>query len=151
MLICVKYVGLAMAKQEVLYRETRFGKRSMGRGSIVNMGSGFSVATMPGLVSYTASKHAVLGLTKTAALDLAADEIRVNAVCPSWVKGPMMDALFNMAPPLKDFIHRAVPFKRICDPDEVGEVIVFLASPAASYVTGTYVMVDAGVTLTCHV
>lgn len=151
MLICVKHVAAAMAKQEPIFKETRHGRRSLGRGSIVNMGSGFSVAAFPGLISYVTSKHAVIGLTKTAALDLAADQIRVNAVCPSWVKGRMLNALLEKSPELSDFIHRAVPFKRVCDPDEVGQTIVFLASPAASYINGTHVTVDAGTTLTCHV
>lgn len=82
------------------------------------------------------------------ALDLAAYDIRVNAVCPSWVATPMVQRDFDITPELQALIQAAVPVGRMAIPEEVGDVIVLLCSPSASYVNGTGLFIDAGVTLT---
>lgn len=77
------------------------------------------------------------------ALDLAPHGIRVNSVCPSWVETPMIDAIGG-SEKLRDMINDAVPLGRIAQPEEVADVVVFLCSPQASYVTGNSWMVDGG-------
>ena len=82
-----------------------------------------------------------------AAIDHAADGIRVNAVCPTWVRTPMVDGEFQRNPTMTDLMKSIVPIKRIAETDEVSEVIAFLCSPAASYINGTPIMIDNGVSL----
>lgn len=84
------------------------------------------------------------------ALDNAPYGIRVNCLCPSWVKGPMIDRAIAGNPSLADAIKRAVPMGRIAQPDEISDVVMFLSSPRSSYVTGAGWIVDGGVTLQMH-
>lgn len=84
------------------------------------------------------------------AQDVATKGIRVNAMCPSWVRSPMYDSECQKFPPIQDFIKAAVPLGRPAEPDEVGESVVYLCSPAASYVNGIGLILDAGLTLTVH-
>ena len=120
-------------------------------GAIVNVSSisghcGSAVAT-----AYTASKHAVLGMTKSAALDLAEYDIRVNAVCPAPIDTPMVrnlgtrqqakDPSFDIAAVMSS----GTPLKRLGDPGEVASAILFLASEQASFITGAGLPVDGGV------
>ncbi|KAL9012830.1 MAG: hypothetical protein Q9173_002422 [Seirophora scorigena] len=149
-MLCVRAVSKAMAGQEPLTHQGRRGSRDLGRGSIVNLGSVNSYCAAPGMMPYTASKHAVVGITKTAAIDNGKNGIRVNAVCPSWVDTPMMQASLERIPPLGGIIKAASPLGRAAEPEEVADYIVFLCSPSASYINGTGLIVDAGLTLTMH-
>ncbi|KAL8958782.1 MAG: hypothetical protein Q9193_004227, partial [Seirophora villosa] len=133
-MLCVRAVSKAMAGQEPLTHQGRRGSRNLGRGSIVNLGSVNSYCAAPGMMPYTASKHAVVGITKTAAIDNVKNGIRVNAVCPSWVDTPMMQASMERTPPLGGIIKAASPLGRAADPEEVADYIVFLCSPSASYI-----------------
>ncbi|KAL4966917.1 SDR family NAD(P)-dependent oxidoreductase [Aspergillus stella-maris] len=119
--------------------------RDAGRGSIVNIGSIHSFLTAPGTAQYTASKHAMLGLTKSAAIDCAAEGIRVNAVCPSYVSTPMINGNPELAQ-IHDVIPRIIPLGRIAEPCEVADVAILLSSSMTSYVTGAAWMVDGGFT-----
>lgn len=124
--------------------------RDIGRGAIVNIASANSFAGLPGKMSYTVSKHAVMGLTKMAGLDHATEGIRCNAVCPTWVRTPLLDEELRSNPDVAGMISALVPIKRAAESDEVSDTIAFLLSPAASYINGTSVMIDAAVTTTAR-
>ncbi|KAJ5649891.1 3-oxoacyl-reductase [Penicillium longicatenatum] len=145
---CVKAIGGAMRQQDPLRIQGRNGERNTGRGAIVNLGSANSYMATRDIVQYTTSKHAVLGITRNAALDLASDGVRVNTVCPSWVDTPMVAAAMNGNPALSPLMESVLPFKRIAQTEEISDVIIFLCSPRASYVTGSDWVVDGGMTLT---
>ncbi|KAL7624842.1 hypothetical protein AAE478_004056 [Parahypoxylon ruwenzoriense] len=124
--------------------------RGITRGAIVNIGSASSFAATPRMVQYTTAKHAVLGLTKNAALDNAAYGIRVNSVCPSWVDTPMVRQAMDDVPELKEMIETTVPLGRIALAEEVADAVIFLCSPRSSYATGCSFILDGGTTLTSH-
>ncbi|KAL8877856.1 MAG: hypothetical protein Q9198_004214 [Flavoplaca austrocitrina] len=149
-LTCTRAVSKAMLAQESRTVKTRSGTRDIGKGSIVSLGSANSYAAIPGKVAYVASKHAMMGITKTAALDLASQGVRVNAVCPTWVRTPMFEEECSKNPQLQEMVKALSPLGRAAEPDEIAGVILFLCGPAASYVTGTGLAVDAGLTLTVH-
>ena len=114
-----------------------------GGGSIINTSSGAGLMGFAGLPAYVASKHGVIGLTRAAALEYSPKGIRVNAVCPGTVRTPMLEAFTGDEATLQA-MGRAMPIKRLATPEEIGEAIVWLASPASSYVTGTALAVDGG-------
>ncbi|KAI1405139.1 hypothetical protein F4819DRAFT_494345 [Hypoxylon fuscum] len=103
--------------------------RGVSRGVIVTMGSASSFVSTPRMVQYTTSKHAVLGLSKNAALDNAAYSIRVNCICPSWVDTPMMQRAIAGVPGLEQMINSMVPLGRMARPEEVADAVIFLCSP----------------------
>ncbi|KAI1098690.1 NAD(P)-binding protein [Jackrogersella minutella] len=147
----VRAVIAAMAEQEPMNYSSRHGTRSLGRGSIVNLGSVNSYVTVPGMLPYTVSKHAVIGITKSAAIDAFKSQIRVNAVCPSWVDTPMNHASLERVPQLAQIIKAVSPLQRVATTEEVVDYIVFLCSPSSSYINGTGLIIDVGATLTAHV
>jgi NAD(P)-dependent dehydrogenase (short-subunit alcohol dehydrogenase family) len=181
---CVRAVSKAMSAQEPLSYEGRHGSRSLGRGSIINLGSAASYMASEGMLSYTTSKHAVIGITKSAgkwglktvpksinghtssmiallvaleyanwqqtAVDNLKHQIRVNAICPSWVDTPMMDRKLKEIPKLELVVKKMSPLGRMATVEEVADVIVFMCSPSASYVNGTGLLIDAGLSLTAH-
>ena len=107
-----------------------------GGGAIVNVSSTLGLRGSPFAAPYSASKHAVLGLTRTAALEYAAQGIRVNAVCPGAIDTPMMDATFERFPGFRETLTSYVPMGRMGGPGEVAGAIAWLSSDAASFVTG---------------
>lgn len=117
-----------------------------GAGAIVNMGSMSAVVGIPGLTTYTGSKHAVLGLTRGAALDYAKSGIRINAVGPGTIDTPMIEAFVKMAgtDAVMEPIRAAHPIGRTGKPEEVAEAVLWLCSDAASFVVGQMLMVDGG-------
>ena len=137
----------AMEKNSIATAPGRNGEREIGRGSIVNLASADSYIAEPGKAPYIASKHAVMGVTKTAALENAAKQIRINALCPTWVATPMMEFDFSVEPELRDVIKQIHPKKRMALPEEVASTILFMLSPGASYISGTGLMIDHGVLL----
>jgi NAD(P)-dependent dehydrogenase (short-subunit alcohol dehydrogenase family) len=117
-----------------------------GGGAIVNTSSSAGVTGIPHVALYTASKHGVVGLTKAAALELAASKVRVNAVAP----GPVNTGLHHrmIAGQIdSSVIANSVPMKRISEPEETAQAIVWLCSDAASFVTGHTLVVDGGLTV----
>ena len=116
-----------------------------GSGSIVNVSSTMGERGAANLSLYTASKHAVEGLTKSAALEAAASGVRVNAVAPGPTETSMLDRLTG-TPDKKAAFYAAVPLKRGAKPEEIADAIVFLASDKASFVTGQILRINGGKT-----
>jgi NAD(P)-dependent dehydrogenase (short-subunit alcohol dehydrogenase family) len=115
-----------------------------GGGAIVNVCSTLGLRGSPFGSPYTASKHGVLGLTRTAALEYAAAGIRVNAVCPGAIDTPMMDETFERFPGFRESLIGFVPMGRMGRPDEVAGAIAWLSSDAASFVTGESLAIEGG-------
>ena len=118
-----------------------------GGGSIINTASSASLVAFPMMCGYVASKHAVSGLTKSAALEYASRHIRVNAVAPGAVLTDMLLAGSAATPEGKARVERATPMNRIATPEEIASAIVWLASDDASFVTGVTLPVDGGYVL----
>ncbi|BCS03322.1 SDR family NAD(P)-dependent oxidoreductase [Aspergillus luchuensis] len=148
-LLCVRAVSAQMKQQEARHFSLRKSTpaRNCGRGVIINLGSSNSYVATPNIVQYTASKHAVMGITRNAALDLAPYGIRINSICPSWVETPMIERAVAGDPNLAFVMSRVVPMGRIATKEEVSDVLMFMSSPRASFVTGAGWMVDGGATL----
>jgi NAD(P)-dependent dehydrogenase (short-subunit alcohol dehydrogenase family) len=119
--------------------------QAQGAGSIVNISSTMGERGAANMSLYTASKHAVEGLTKSAALEAASYGVRVNAVAPGPTDTAMLDRLTG-APEKKAAFYAAVPLKRGARPDEIAEAIAFLASDKASFITGQIIRVNGGKT-----
>jgi NAD(P)-dependent dehydrogenase (short-subunit alcohol dehydrogenase family) len=118
--------------------------RQGGRGSIVNCASIAGLVGFPGLPAYVASKHGVVGLTRTAALELASRGIRVNAVCPGAIDTPMLDRVMGEGAEGRQAMIANEPIGRIGNPMEVGEAVLWLSGDGASFVTGQAIAVDGG-------
>ena len=128
--LCMKHEITQMLKQ--------------GKGSIVNTASIAGLVGFPGLPAYVVSKHGLLGLTKTAALEYAKLGLRINAVCPGVIRTPMVDRVTGRDKTAEKKFEDMEPVGRMGEPEEVAEAIVWLCSDAASFVTGTAVPVDGG-------
>jgi NAD(P)-dependent dehydrogenase (short-subunit alcohol dehydrogenase family) len=115
-----------------------------GRGSIVNVLSIMAERGAPNRGPYSASKAALQAMTRTAAVELGPKGIRVNAVGPGYIETPLMKEYFESEKVDRRAIEDSVPLRRIGSPEEVAEVIVFLASDRASYISGQSVFVDGG-------
>ncbi|PMC33775.1 oxidoreductase [Bacillus sp. UMB0899] len=118
-------------------------------GAVVNTASNGGLLGAPGMGLYVASKHAVLGLNKTASLEAADYGVRVNAVAPSGVDTQMMKSIETNAMPGKEAEARtafenSVPLKRYSTPEEIADLIVFLSSEKASFISGSYYRIDGG-------
>jgi NAD(P)-dependent dehydrogenase (short-subunit alcohol dehydrogenase family) len=114
---------------------------AQGGGRIVNTGSIAGLIGLPTSSAYVAAKHGVLGLTKTAALEYAGDNIRVNAVCPGYIETKMTeDTMRRRGAELME----KVPFHRMGKPEEIGEMVAFLCGERASYISGACYNVDGG-------
>jgi meso-butanediol dehydrogenase / (S,S)-butanediol dehydrogenase / diacetyl reductase len=127
--------------------------RAGGGGAIVTTGSISGLFGEPALTAYTASKAAVVNMTRSLAIDLAPAGIRVNCVCPGWVDTGFNDPQFEhdqmSDEDIQALIDRTVPLRRQGEPEEMAAAVAFLASSDASYITGQTLVVDGG--LLCHV
>ncbi|OTA98254.1 hypothetical protein M426DRAFT_70185, partial [Hypoxylon sp. CI-4A] len=140
-MLCVRAVTQAMIQQEPLtHTSARHSARSLRRGSIVNLASINSYIGAPGMMPYTTSKHAVIGITKTAgkplcpiAMDCAKNHMCVIAVCPSWVDTPMMQASLKRVPQLGQLIQTASPLHRAATVEEVADYIRLHISTEQGY------------------
>lgn len=136
--------GLWMASKYVIP-----GMKAQSRGAVINIASVHAHVTMANMFPYAAAKAGVLGLTKSLALDLGPDGIRVNAVSPGYTRTEMMQEWIDrQADPTKaqQDVLDVHPMGRMCEPREIATVVSFLASDEASAITGTEIVVDAGLT-----
>lgn len=121
--------------------------REAGGGSIVNIASTAGIEGVGGALHYTATKHAVIGMTKVAALELGPARIRVNAVCPGAMATPLIAEVYGTSTSNLLAMHMPnAPLGRMGSPDEVARTVVFLASDESSYTTGSAFVVDGGLT-----
>lgn len=126
-------------------KEVTAHMRAAKAGAVVNIASVTGTFGGRNMVGYVATKSAIIGMTMSAALDLAPFGIRVNAICPGTVATRLTEAALS-DPERREQIFAGIPLGRAADPAEIGEVAFFLASPAASYMTGAIVTVDGGLT-----
>ena len=118
-----------------------------GGGAIVNTSSGAGVIGIKGSPAYTAAKHGVIGLTRAAALDYAAQNIRINAVCPGYIATPMMDRFTGGTPEGRAKVISEEPVGRMGRPDEIAAAVLWLCSDTARFVIGHALVVDGGQTV----
>lgn len=128
--LCMKYEIAAMLKQ--------------GKGSIVNCASIAGIVGFPNIPAYTASKHGIIGLTQTAAIEYAKRGIRVNAVCPGVIDTPMVARFTGENPANIRAMEAAEPVGRMGKPEEIAEAVIWLCSDRASFVTGHSLVADGG-------
>ena len=121
--------------------------RRQGFGAMVNCSSLAGLVGVPGRASYDAAKHAVLGLTKSAALEYAARGVRINAVCPGTIQTPMVDRMVSAGDLDLHATLAATPIARLGQAEEIASAVLWLCSPGASYVTGVALPVDGGYTV----
>ena len=120
--------------------------REQGSGAIVNCSSIGGLIGLPGRAAYHATKHGVIGLTKSAALEYASRGIRVNAVCPGTIDTPMVSEMLVKEPGAMKEIMRDQPIGRLGRPEEIASAVLWLCSPGASFVIGHALAVDGGFT-----
>jgi NAD(P)-dependent dehydrogenase (short-subunit alcohol dehydrogenase family) len=133
----MKYVGPAM--------------RGRGGGAIVNTASVAGLRATANLIAYGASKHAVIGMTKSAAVEFARDQVRVNAICPSPIETRMMRSIerginADMPDAVKQQMAARIPLGRYGEPEEIAALVAFLCSDDASFITGGIYTIDGGST-----
>ncbi|KAJ9626775.1 hypothetical protein H2204_009920 [Knufia peltigerae] len=120
--------------------------RPLQRGSIVNFGSIQGVVGIPMSTAYTATKHGVIGLTRTASEDYAKDGLRINAICPGYTETPMTTKSPLVLQAMMERVDTAVPMQRMGKPEEIADGVVYLSGGRSSFVTGTTLFVDGGYT-----
>jgi NAD(P)-dependent dehydrogenase (short-subunit alcohol dehydrogenase family) len=118
-----------------------------GGGAIVNTSSGAGVVGIKGSPAYTAAKHGVIGLTRAAALDYAASNIRINAVCPGYVDTPMMTRFTGGTDEGRAKVVSQEPVGRMARPEEIAQGVLWLCSDAAAFVIGHAMVMDGGQTI----
>lgn len=118
--------------------------RRLGGGCIVNMAGNWGLVGFPNFASYCAAAHGIVGLTRAAALEVAAAGIRVNAVCPGAVDAPMLDRMVGGDEGVKRSFGEQLAIGRIATADEVAAAVVWLSSPQSSYVNGVALPIDGG-------
>jgi NAD(P)-dependent dehydrogenase (short-subunit alcohol dehydrogenase family) len=129
------------------------GMVAAGKGAVVNVSSIHAHLTMPGMFPYAAAKAGLLGLTRSLALDLAPLGVRVNAVCPGWVRTNGVERHLAMSDDPQAALQRVLseqPSKRMAEPSEVASVVRFLLSDDASYINGAAIPVDGGLGAHVH-
>ncbi|GAP88684.1 putative short-chain dehydrogenase reductase family [Rosellinia necatrix] len=143
--LVTRAVGKVMLSQESVQVDLgRLGTRDIGRGSIVNVTSAMALVAVPAKAPYTTSKHAATGIAKAAAMDFKSANIRVNQVCPTWVRTPMFEEECRRIPQTPDIINKISPIKRAIEPDEVAAACLYLCTPSTLAVNGLTLTLDTG-------
>ncbi|WP_347259946.1 glucose 1-dehydrogenase [Rudaea sp.] len=132
--LCMKYQVQQMLKQG-------------SGGTIVNCSSMGAIVGVAGRTSYCSTKHGVVGMTKSAALEYAAKGIRINAVCPGVIDTPMVSSMISTDPAVLNALIEQVPIKRLGRADEIAQAVLWLSSDASSFVVGHSLAVDGGITI----
>jgi NAD(P)-dependent dehydrogenase (short-subunit alcohol dehydrogenase family) len=115
-------------------------------GSIVNVSSMAGKRALPNTIAYVASKHAVLGMTKTAALEYARYGIRINAVCPVFTHSKLFDGMVEANPKMIEALKKTIPMRRFGEPEDIANAIIWLCDGGSSFVTGLSLPIDGGST-----
>ena len=131
--LCMKYQVQQMLKQ--------------GGGTIVNCASIGAIDGVAGRTSYCSTKHGIIGMTKSAALEYAVRGIRINAVCPGVIDTPMVSSMISTDPEVLNALIEQVPIKRLGRVDEIAQAVLWLSSDASSFVVGHSLVVDGGITI----
>ena len=131
--LCMKYQVQQMLKQ--------------GGGTIVNCASIGAIDGVAGRTSYCSTKHGIVGMTKSAALEYASRGIRINAVCPGVIDTPMVSSMISTDPAVLNALIDQVPIKRLGRADEIAQAVLWLSSDASSFVVGHSLVVDGGITI----
>jgi NAD(P)-dependent dehydrogenase (short-subunit alcohol dehydrogenase family) len=118
-----------------------------GHGNIVNIASLAGLKASPQNISYSASKFAVVGMTKSAAMEYATKNIRVNAVCPGYTESALLDQLIHAKPEMDAILKSVIPMKRYGKAAEIAEAVVWLASDSTKFITGQTITLDGGTSL----
>ncbi|MFO8009577.1 MAG: glucose 1-dehydrogenase [Dehalococcoidia bacterium] len=113
-----------------------------GKGAIVNIASTMAIVAHQNVPAYVASKHGLVGLTKSTALGYVRENIRVNAVCPGNTRTAILDHVMRERPEIYESLMAATPIDRLAEPEEIGNAVVWLCSDFASFVTGHAMVVD---------
>ena len=129
---CMKYQIMAMLAQ--------------GSGCVVNIASIAGLKSAPAFAPYAATKHGVVGLTRSAAVEYGSKNIRINAVCPGYIDTPMYQRAASPDRELEAKIVKTIPMKRIGQPEEIARAIAWLCSDSATYMTGHTMVLDGGIT-----
>lgn len=129
--LCLKQELAVMAEQQ--------------RGVIVNMASVAGLTGFVGHCAYSAAKHGVVGLTRTAALEYAKRGVRVNAICPSYTQTPMLEQVASRIPGLKARLASIAPLGRLCTAEEIARAVLYLFSDSAAFITGQTLVMDGGI------
>ncbi|TVY40127.1 3-oxoacyl-[acyl-carrier-protein] reductase [Lachnellula occidentalis] len=132
------------AEVKALMKQENLGIRE-GRGSIINVASMYGLIAAPAymcITPYTSSKHGVIGLTKSDAIAYAPHGIRINAICPGYVKTPLLQMATDRGDMDQEI--KSTPMGRLAETEEISDAIVFMASPMASFMAGSALLVDGG-------
>jgi NAD(P)-dependent dehydrogenase (short-subunit alcohol dehydrogenase family) len=133
-----------MLKQDHI--KSSINGRELQRGSIITFGSIQAVIGITLSTAYTASKHAILGLTRSASEDYASQGLRINAICPGYTETPLTTMNPDVKKAMEERVGTAVPMQRMGRPEEIADGVLYLAGGRSSFVTGTALMVDGGYT-----
>ena len=121
-----------------------------GGGSVVNTSSVYGLVASPGNAPYCAAKAGLINLTKTAAVEYARKRIRVNAICPGIVDTPMFEQVLGIGLKTREELEAMHPIERVIEPEEVANLVLFLASDEASAITGQAIVIDGGLISECN-
>ena len=132
------FYGMKVALQQFL---------TQGYGNIVNIASLAGLKASPNNISYSASKFAVVGMTKSAAMEYATKNIRINAVCPGYTESALLTQLINAKPEMDAILKSVIPMKRYGKAEEIADAVVWLASENTKFITGQTITLDGGTAL----